>query len=211
MKCLLILLPIMLTTSCASNPQEKQCDPEKNYIISNPELMEKYKEEFKNGEVKSLYYDHTTLGSTSVCNNSPCVSYDYKKLDYIEKKITDIFRNGIYTIYNHEKNDKRCNFWSKSWDKVCYESIKNENDEIKSKYGVIFYEENNAMIIEFKNMKENKSIYKYSHTIYTTGAIGGAGFGSCGVKYNNNKNYKFHPTDFVGNPFNEPYKIKINK
>lgn len=209
MKYFLVLLPIILTTSCSSNPQETQCDPAKNYIISNPELMEKYKEEFKNGEIKSLYYDTSTLGSTTVCNNSPCVSYDYKKLDYIEKKITDPFRNGIYTIYNHPKNDTRCNFWTKSWSKVCYESIKNENDQIKSKYGLIMYENGDATVTEFKNIKTNKLLYKYSNTIYMTGAIGGPGFGVCNPTHNNN--YRFNAGFFPTNPFNLPYKIEINK
>jgi len=212
MKKFLVLLPIIIT-GCASDPQKTQCDPEKNYIISNPELMEKYKEEFKNGEVKSLYYDASNLPSetSTLCNNSSCVQYNNKKFDYIEKKINDSLRKGIYTIYNHERNNKKCNFWTQSWSEVCYESIKNKNDEIKSKYGVIFYEENSTTIIEFKNLKDNKTIYKYAHTIYTTGAVGGPGFGSCGVKYNNNENYKFHPLSFIENPFNIPYKIEINK
>jgi hypothetical protein len=207
MKKLIILLPIILTASC-STPQKTQCDTENNYIISNPELMEKYKEEFKNGEIKSLYYDKTSIGyeSTSVCNSSFCVYYDNKKFDYIEKKINDPLRKGVYTIYNHPKNDKRCNFSNRSWDKVCYESIKNENNEIKSKYGLTMYNDKNATVAEFKNNQTNELLYKYSKTIYTTGAIGGAGFGVCSpVKINNN--YKFNAGSFPTNPFDEPYKF----
>lgn len=113
----------------------------------------------------------------------------------------------MYSIYSHEKGNTKCNFSSNTGDKVCYESIKNENNKIKSKYGGIMYENNNAVIIEFRNIKENKLLYKYSYTIYTTSAIGGAGFGTCGPKYNNNKDYKFHTLGFPSNPFNEPYKF----
>jgi hypothetical protein len=208
MKKNILLLSIIALTGCATSI-EKQCDPEKNYIISNPELMEKYKEEFKNGEIKSLYYDFSELSANKgkICKNSSCVNYDYKRLSFTEKKFNNLDRNGIYSIYIHPKGNKRCNFWTYSWDKVCYESIKNENNDIKSKYAVIMYTENDATILEFKNLKDNKLIYKYSHTIYTTGAISGAGFGSCGVKQNNNPEYKFNPIAFIENPFNIPYKF----
>jgi hypothetical protein len=209
MKKFITLLPIILAAGCAT-PQETQCDPEKNYIISNPELIEEYKNEFKNGNIKNLYYDTRQLGSEKsiLCNNSSCVKYDVKKFDFIEKKINDQLRNGVYTIYNHPKNDKRCNFWTQSWSKVCYESIKNENNEIKSKYGLYMYNENGATVSEFKKLNTNELIFKYSRTIYTNDAVGGPGFGTCPIMKNNNPNYKFNYGNFSSNPLNEPYRIE---
>jgi hypothetical protein len=94
MKKILFILPIIGLSACSSTPSAKECPPEKNYIISNPEAMNKYKEEFKNGKIKSLFYYKE---NREVCKMSSCISFDYKKHEFAEFYFNDNLRKGIYT------------------------------------------------------------------------------------------------------------------
>ena len=210
MKKILLILPIIALSACSSTQNAKDCPPEKNYIKSNPEAMEKYKEEFKNGQVEGLYHDiylKTLEGNIrKPCKFSSCIYFNTSKYKFAEFKFDDELRKGIYTSYwSPNKKDERCKetpAYQYSGPAGCYYLVKNNNNEIKSKYGMHMRDNGEDTIKKFYNTKNNEVLYESSSTIYMTGAIGGPGYGICGIKKENinNINYKFNPIGFPSNP-----------
>lgn len=208
MKKILFILPIIALSACSITPSAKECPPEQNYIKSNPEAMDKYKEEFKNGKIEGLYYkfDLNSFTSLMPCKRSNCIYFNPNKYKFAEFEFNDSLRKGIYTSYwSPNKEDPKCNetpAYKYSGPAGCYYLLKNDNNEIKSKYGIYMKNESDATITKFYNIKNNFILYEESSTIYTTGAIGGPGYGVCTIKKENinNNNYKFNPISFPYNP-----------
>jgi hypothetical protein len=204
MKKILFILPIIALSACSSTPSEEDCLPEKNYIKSNQEAMDKYKEEFKNEEIEGLYYD-ISLTSTTPCKRSDCISFNYNKHKFAEFYFDDKLRKGVYTSHwSNNKRDEKCQD-TQSWMPGavgCFYLVKNNNDEIKSKYGIYMRSDKESTIKKFYNIKNHEILYEYSSTIYMTGALGGPGYGICGIKKENinNINYRFNPIGFPSNP-----------
>ena len=197
-KKLIIFSTIAVLGGCETINQTKQCDPTKNYLISNPESMEEYKSLRKNGEIRS-YYIKTT--PTKHCNTNICVIYNNNKFDFIEKLFNNQERKGIYTIKAYENFEGRdCMIENaatkKKSPKYCYEAIKNENEIIKSRYHYITNSNKGITNITVLDSINNKNLYEYSYQTYSNHAMGGPGFGICEVK-NNNPNYKFNPVTFI--------------
>ncbi len=198
----------MALSACSSSPNAKECPPEQNYIKSNPEAMDKYKEEFKNKEIEGLYYkfDLKSFNENMPCKRSNCIYFNHEKYNFAEFEFNDVLRKGIYTSYwTENKDDIRCKetpAYKYSGPSGCYYLIKNENNEIKSKYGIYMKSKGEATITKFYNIKNKSILYETSSTIYTTGAIGGPGYGVCGIKKENinNIDYKFNPTSFPYDP-----------
>lgn len=208
MKKILFILPLIVLSACSSTPSDKDCPPEQNYIKSNPEAMDKYKEEFKNGDIEGLFYkfDLKSFSRSMPCKRSNCIYFNPKKYKFAEFKFNDSLRNGIYTSYwSANKKDEKCKetpAYQYSGPAGCYYLIKNDNNTIKSKYGIYIRNQNEATITKFYKINDNSILYEESSTIYTTGAIGGPGYGSCGIKKENinNINYKFNPISFPYDP-----------
>lgn len=203
MRKLLFILPLIALSACSSTPSAKECPPEKNYIKSNPEAMEKYKEEFKNNKIEGIYYkiDLKSFNDRMPCKRSDCIYFNYKKYKFAEFDFNDSLRQGVYTSYwTDNKYDEKCKETPQVMpgQKGCYYLIKNKNNEIKSKYGVYMKDNGDATITKFYNINNNITLYETSSTVYTTGAIGGPGYGTCGIKKENinNINYKFNPVNF---------------
>jgi hypothetical protein len=202
-KPILLLSIVASLSACETISQANQCDPEKNYEYTNIELMEKYKTDYANNEIKSIYYE--TLPA-EYCNDNLCISYTGKYFDFIEKNFDDNLRNGIYTIKVINKNyqDKQClpenTAFFNTKDKKCFVAEKNDNNKVKSKYKYQFYNDiaNKNTIIEFKDIENNEVLYKVSYQIYSTGAIGGPSFSYCKGR-KNNPLYKYNALSF---PYN---------
>ena len=80
--------------------------------------------------------------------------------------------------------------------RYCYTAIKNKNDEVKSRYKYNYDKTTEGQtIITFYDLKNNIKLYEYSYQIYTTGALGGPGFGTCKA-FDNNPNYKYDAVSF---------------
>ena len=195
-KKLILFSTIAVLGGCETINQASQCDPEKNYLISNPQAMEEYKALRKSNEVQSYYY---MAVPPTPCYNNICVTYD-KKLSYIELFFNDKERKGIYTIKGYENEQGRnCmdeDPITKNRKIKCYEVIKNENEEVKSRYKYIYDKTKKGQtIISFYDSRKNVKLYEYSYQIYSTSAIGGPGFSTCKTK-DNNPNYRFNPVSF---------------
>ena len=184
---------------CETINQANQCDPDKNYAISNPEAMEEYKRLKMNGSVVS-YYDQAL--PTDSCYDTSCVAYKPDKIIFYEKYFNDDERKGVYTItasFNLE--DENCMkdplYTKKKYEEYCYTVIKNKNDEVKSRYKYTYDKTTKGQtVITFFDLKNNIKLYEYSYQIYTTGALGGPGFGRCKKSKDNNPNYKFDAVSF---------------
>lgn len=187
-------------SGCETINQASQCDPEKNYIISNPQAMEEYKSLRKNGEVESYYIMNLP---SDYCNSNKCVTYDNEKFSYFEQYFNDKERVGVYTIKAYANSENRkCMPEAISTKnrsiKYCYEAVKNKNDEVKSRYKYVYDKTNeNQIIISVYDIKKNIQLYEYSYQIYSNRAIGGSGFGTCPKSQNNNPNYKFNAVSFL--------------
>ena len=184
-------------SGCETINQASQCDPAKNYMISNPEAMKEYKLLRKNGEVESYY--HMSI-PTLPCYSNTCVTY-YKKLSYIELFFNDKERKGIYTVKGYEnKEGRNCmkeDPITKNRKIKCYEATENKNEEIKSRYQYTHdFSVNGQVIISFYDLKNKVTLYEYSYQVYSTKAIGGPGFGRCKLN-ENNPNYRFNPITFM--------------
>lgn len=196
---LLLLSAIASVTSCTSYNEYKSCDPEKNYIISDPVAMEEYKKLRSTGEVKSYFSEKI---KPEKCDDSLCVWFSPKDFDFIERNFSDDTRNGIYTI-TASKNltDPNCieenSILKSRKDRYCYILTKNENDVAISRYKYIFDNSNeNYTVIKFLDTKTNKYLYTYSYQIYSTAAIGGPGTGTCTTQKVKHPEYKFNPYSF---------------
>lgn len=208
MKRILFVISIIALSACSSTPNAKECPPEKNYIKSNPTAMDKYKEEFKQGKIEGLYHDiYMPVFNNEIrnpCKSSSCITFNYKVFKFSEYRFNDSLRNGVYTSYvSKDRNDPKCKDTPASVGvPVCFYLIKNENNEIKSKYGMYMRSLNQANTKKFYKIDDNVVLYESSSTIYLTGAIGGPGYGLCGVKNVNvnNLDYKFNPSGFPSNP-----------
>lgn len=198
-KKLLLLSAIASVTACTSYNEYKSCDPEKNYIISDPVAMEEYKKLINDKKIKSYY---TKLIPTKDCLNSMCVIYDDKKFEYVEKYFDDKDRKGIYTITAIEDlSNPNCMtehpFYKSHKNKKCYILLKNKDNIVKSRYEYLVTQEDQTTKIEFKDLINKTNLYTYSYQVYSTGAIGGPGGGNCPIKKINNPNYKFNPYTFL--------------
>ena len=196
-KKLLIFSTIAVLGGCETINQASQCDPDKNYIISNPQAMEEYQKLKLEGDVKSVYL--YTI-NPEPCNDISCVYFYSDKYDFMERYFNDDYRKGVYTI-KFVENGKACiksNSASQSrFKNVCLEVTKNENDLVKSKYQYVFDNTDaNSRVITFKDVENKEDLFKYSYQVYSTGAIGGPGFGKCPQSYINHPEYKFNPNAF---------------
>lgn len=189
------LLAALLTLSgCAISAANNQCDPEKNYINSNPEAMENYKELFRKGEVKSYY---SKVIPTSLCSNQNCFKYNSKLYDFQERYFDDDSRHGIYTIkINENKNDDNCYIKKYSTDKNCYIVTKNINNSIQSRFYVEIVINKNVTYKKFVDLNTNTVLFEASFQRYKTASISGAPSGGlCPIK-NNHENYQFNILDY---------------
>lgn len=188
----LMLLSVLTTlTACETINQAKQCDPEKNYIISNPQAIDEYKNLDKEGRIKSIYYKNQP---TKGCDWDTCVQFDNKKFDFIEKYFNDSKREGVYTIYQSDDlSRKDCmphNSAAYSLENKCFYTIKNKNNEIKSTYMKSREDTNKQIVIKFYNLKNNILLLESSYQPYSTNAIGAVGAGFCDSYSNNNPHYE---------------------
>lgn len=185
------LLSVLLGLSgCSSYYEMKNCDPEKNYINSNPEAMENYKKLVKNGEVNSYYIK---MISPKSCKSGECFSYDPRKYDFKEVYFNDSSRKGVYTIkISEDPNDKKCIKKQYSYDKKCYFVTKNKNDEIKSRFYVELNFDNDRIYKKFMDLKNNTILFESSFQIYKTPNIAGEPSGGfCSIKKNHD-DYNFN-------------------
>ena len=198
-KKLILFSTMTIIGGCETINQANQCDPEKNYAISNPEAMEEYKRLKMNGSVNSYYYRELP---TEPCYDTLCVSYIPDKIIFFEKYFDDDERKGVYTITAisnlEDENCMKESVYTKMRSvRYCYTAIKNKNDEVKSRYKYTYDKTTKGQtIITFYDLKSNIKLYEYSYQIFTTGALGGPGFGRCKKSKNNNPNYKFDAVSF---------------
>lgn len=193
-KKLLLLSAIVSITACKSYSPESQCDPEKNYIKSNPEGIEEFKDLQKKGLVKSIFYNKT---NKKKCEDDLCAKFD-KKYDFMEVYYNDDLRKGVYTITTSKDfSNKNClkeNDLSKNAkDKYCYIITKNPNDIIKSRYEVELDDRSSTTILKLKDLNKQIILSEFSYQVYSTGAIGGPGGGVCQPQFLNNPDYKYDP------------------
>jgi hypothetical protein len=168
----------------------KNCDPDKNYINSNPEAIENYKELVRKGEVKSYYLKITP---SKLCEYNKCFSYNPKIYNFMEVYFNDADRQGVYTIkIINDPNDKNCIKKPYSYDKNCYLVTKNKNDEIKSRFYVELDFDNDVTYKKFMDLKNNNILFESSFQIYKTPSIAGEPSGGfCPIK-NNHNDYQFN-------------------
>lgn len=184
---------------CETINQTSQCDPEKNYIISNSQAMDEYKKLKSEGKVRSYFHNNV---SPNECNNDKCMYFDKNKYDFIEIYFNDKYRNGVYTIKQYQELDRKdcVTHYKNSMykdNKYCFVATKNLNDDIKSIYEWKFYPASDGVTkIEFINRFSKTSLFKFSYQTYSTGAIGGPGGGVCNQSSINNPEYKFNPYSF---------------
>ena len=196
-KKLIILSTIAVLGGCETINQASQCDPDKNYIISNPQAIEEYKKLKSEGKIRSYYYNSKASAS---CNNNKCAGFNTKKYDFIEMYFNNELRKGVYTITaSKDLSSEDClpkNSSTSPLNNTCYKATKNQNDHIISEYEWSLQNNNNVIVLEFKNIKKGEQLFKNSYQTYSTGAIGGPGGGICPKSYINNPNYKFNTYAF---------------
>lgn len=193
----ILFLSAVFLSGCSSLSEKSQCNPDKNYLISNPQAMEEYKLLRKNGEVNGYY---TVTLPPKPCYTNICVSIEDSN-EYIEKFFDDKERKGVYTIKAYKNKEGRNCITEdpatiNNKIKYCYEVTKNNNEEVKSRYKYTYDKRNKGQtIIVFSDIKNNIKLYEYSYQIYSTKALGGTGFGTCKPN-DNNPNYKFNAVSF---------------
>lgn len=171
---------------CETINQANQCDPEKNYIISNPEAMGKYEGLKKSNKISSFYFESVP---PEPCYTDACVKYNDKDMDFYEKNFKDKERNGIYKISTSVdlKNENCIKKSSSINNGKCYLVEKSLNDEIKSKYKLV-YDRSEIMRtkVTFINIENQEILYERSYQTYLTQALGGAGISTCKISRNKN-------------------------
>ena len=196
-KKLILFSTIAVLGGCETINQAKQCDPDKNYMISNPQAIEEYKKLKSEGKIRSYYHKDETL---KFCDNDRCANFDVNKYDFIEMYFNNKDMKGVYTLKaSKDLNNKNCLKSVSSSERIknfCYVLNKNSNDIIISDYEWSLTKNNNVTILEFKNIKNNELLFKNSYQVYSTGAIGGPGGGICPKSYVNNPSYKFNTYAF---------------
>ena len=197
-KKLFLLSSILTLSACSSLSERMQCDPEKNYIISNPEAMEKYKKEQANGEIKSIYYN---ILDDKSCENNSCIFYNNLKYNFIEIKFND--KQGVYTVKTSSNySNPNCIFKNNELNikgyKKCYLLEKNVNDKINSTYMYTYIHYSNLKYNNLKliNIKDNIVLFDVAYQTYTINSLGASGGGICPKLEDNNPNYKFNPISF---------------
>jgi len=197
---ILLLSIITSLSACESINQSKQCDADKNYIISNPDAIKEYQKLKADGKIKSYYYNNL---KQEECNEDKCVRFNAKDYDFVEMNFNDKLRKGVYTIRQFDDLERRdCidnykSSFTTNKNLKCYVITKNENNIINSDYELTFIPVDNGVTkLEFKNIKINKSLFKISYQTYSTGAIGGPGGGICPQAYINHPEFKFNPYAF---------------
>lgn len=191
LKNLMVLSAFVMLGGCETLNQASQCDPDKNYVISNPEAIGKYKKLLSNNEIKSVYYKNIP---TEKCNWDSCVQFDSEKFEFVEKYFDDKYRKGIYKVFITD-DLKRSDCLehdpvSSSLKNKCFYVVKNNDDKIESRYGKLIINMKDSSFTEISDIKEGVSLYKSSRQVYDTGAIGAYGVGHCKVNFDNNKGYK---------------------
>ena len=192
-KKLIILSTIAVLGGCETINQASQCDPDKNYISSNPQAMEEYKKLLNSSQVKSYYFFTSNPVS---CENNECIGFETENFTFVERNFNDPKRNGIYTIRkSKEINNENCIKRSKEKE-YCFFVEKNKNQEIKSNYKISVITDNEQTVVKMDDIGRNVNLYTKSYQVYITKALGGPGFGTCEVSKNNNKNYNFNYLTF---------------
>ena len=192
---LIICFTMAILSGCETMNQASQCDPNKNYLISNQKEMEKYQKERKDGQVKSIYFYEK---KPKPCLDDRCVKFDMNALDFIEKNFDDEYRKGNYKItISMNKDDPDCMKEDpyNNNKNYCFKTSKNKDNVVYSSYMWSAYIENEVGFIKFDNIKENINLYTYAYQVYSTRAIGGPGFGTCKNK-DNKYPYKFNVISF---------------
>lgn len=192
-KQLILISMVASVSACSSLNEARQCDPEKNYVFSNPEAIEEYKKLKLEGYVKSIYYKDIPI---TKCNWDHCIYFDNKKLNFIEKNFDDENRKGIYKIYATENSSgKDCfkhNELYKGIKDICFYALKNDGDRVFSDYTFENNEENGVYKSSLYDNKNNLFLFKVSSQMYSTHAlIGTSSSGYCKYINNNNPDYKF--------------------
>jgi len=142
-KIFLLALPIIALSGCDYYYQYTQCDPEKNYLNINIEGINEYKRLVEQDQVRSHYKKIAEMQ----CNNFSCL-HSYKKGDFYETYIDEptLGMKGIYTIsISSDKQDTNCKFKAYNSDKNCYIVNKNPDDQIKSRFHLYQYSEDDAL------------------------------------------------------------------
>ena len=194
-KKLLLFSTMAIIGGCETINQANQCDPDKNYIISNPSAMQEYQKLKSEGKIKSIYINYS---KPNVCNDISCVAFYKEKYDFMERNFNDQYRKGIYTIKIKKESDEclKGNNISTKFNDICFVTEKNIQNIAVSEYEWYMDNSNeNYRKIIFKNRLKNESLFEYSYQVYSTGAIGGPGFGKCPQLYRNN-NLKFNPNEY---------------
>jgi len=159
------LFAALLTLSgCSTYYEMKNCDPEKNYINSNPEALENYKKIVAAGEVNSYYLK---IIPTPSCENNKCISYEINKYDFIEMYFNDSSRQGIYTIkLSTDPLDKNCIKKQYNSDKNCYSVTKNLDNKIRSRFYLEANFTGNLFYRKFVDLQENVELFTSSYQVY---------------------------------------------
>lgn len=188
-KSLILFSTIAILGGCETINQASQCDPEKNYLISNPEAIKKY-EDLKNaGKISSFYFESVPA---EPCYTDVCITYDSKDIKFYERKFKDNERDGIYKIsVSPDLNNINCIKKDPSNpNNNCYLVEKNLNNEVMSQYKLV-YDRSETMRtkVSFINIKSKEVLYEKSYQTYLTKALGGPGIATCKL-YKNENNLK---------------------
>lgn len=190
----LMLLSVVLSLgACETINQASQCDPEKNYIISNPQAIDEYKKLYSENKIRSVYYKITP---TRMCNWDSCVNFNTEKFDFVEKYFDDKYRKGIYKIYSTKDMSRKDCFEKDptftSIKNICFYAVKNLNNEVDSNYTKEIEEKNGVNKISLYNNKTKEYLFKFSYQAYSKHAIiGESSAGICKENRNNNQKYNF--------------------
>jgi hypothetical protein len=189
-----IITALLILSGCSTYYEMKNCEQDKNYIHSNPEAMENYKELVKKAEVRSYYSKRIP---TEPCENNKCLSYDINKYDLKERYFNDKTRTGVYTIkVSNNVNDLNCIKIKYSSDKNCYTVTKNKNDVITSSYYLESIRNENISYMKFMNLKSNVILFEASFQAYHLPNFSGAPSGDiCPIK-STPKHYNFNIFDY---------------
>lgn len=194
LKNLMVLSAFVMLGGCETLNQASQCDPDKNYVISNPEAIDKYKKLLSNNEIKSVFYKNIP---TEKCNWDSCVNFDHKKFNFIERYFNDEYRQGVYKVNIAKSSENRTDCLvhdpaAYNLEKICFYLTKNKNDTINSNYIKTKTKIKDVILINLYDEKEKLYLFQSSSQIYSTNAIGSYGAGYCKESENNNRNYEFN-------------------
>lgn len=195
-KKLMLLSAIASLGACSSF---SQCDSDKNYVVSNPQVIDEFKKLKSEKKIRSIYYKTNQLRN---CYWDHCVNFDSTKFDFIERDFNDQYRKGTYRIYATKDTTRTdCmehNELYQNLKDICFYTVKNEIGIIYSDYIYEDIEKDGISKSNLYNKKNKKILFDVSSQIYSTHAlIGTSSAGYCKSRKNNNPDYKFNISDLV--------------